>query len=179
MGLALDLIALSGSPGRTLDADGGVQRGRGEHHAGAQRRRVSSSDAVAYRDRSPVCPRCGVELLRRQRRDIWRCPRCTGMQLAASEVERRLRLLAPDISGDVIRDVLTARRSRAAAISCASCGRTMQPIVMGGVPVARCDADDQIWFDANELDRVVELAAARHKSQRSWLARLFSHLFAS
>jgi Zn-finger nucleic acid-binding protein len=134
---------------------------------------------VAYRDRPPVCPRCGVELLRRQRRDIWRCPRCSGVQLAAAEVERRLRLLAPDISEDVIRDVMTARRSKAAVITCASCGRPMQPVAMGGVRVARCTTDDQIWFDASELERVVELAGARHQLQRSWLARLCSHLFAS
>src|SRR5215510_4352166 len=82
-------------------------------------RRVDSvpwHPAVAYRDRPPVCPRCHVELLRRQRRDIWRCPRCAGMQLAAGELERRLRLLAPDISDDVIRDAMTVRRSRPAAV---------------------------------------------------------------
>jgi hypothetical protein len=101
------------------------------------------------------------------------------MQLAAGEVERRLRMLAPDISDDVIRDVMTARRSRAAAIGCPSCRRQMRPVVMGGVHVARCDSDDQIWFDASELERVVALAGARHQSSRSWLARLFSHLFAS
>jgi Zn-finger nucleic acid-binding protein len=136
-------------------------------------------DAVAYRDRPPACPRCGVELLRRQRRDIWRCPRCAGVQLAAAEVERRLRLLAPEISDDVIRDVMTARRSRAAAIACPSCGRPMQPVAMGGVHVARCNADNQLWFDARELERIAERADARHQSQRSWLARLCSHLFAS
>jgi hypothetical protein len=108
------------------------------------------------------------------------------MQLASGEVERRLRMLAPDISDDVIRDVMTARRSmtarraRAAApIACPACRRPMRPVMMGGVHVARCDADDQIWFDASELDRVIELAGARHHSQRSWIARLFSHLFAS
>jgi Zn-finger nucleic acid-binding protein len=134
---------------------------------------------VAYRDRPPTCPRCGVELLRRQRRDIWRCPRCAGTQLAAAEVERRLRLLAPHISDEVIREVMTARRSRGEPIACPACGRPMQPIALGGVHVARCDTDDQIWFDAAELDRVIERAGARHQSQRSWLARLFSHLFAS
>jgi len=134
---------------------------------------------VAYRDRVPVCPRCSVELLRRQRRDIWRCPRCSGTQLAAAEVERRVRLLAPDISDDVVRDVMTARRSRAAAILCPTCGRPMQPVALGGVPVARCGADDQLWFDASELDRVVQRAGARHHQQRSWLGRLCSLLFAS
>jgi Zn-finger nucleic acid-binding protein len=134
---------------------------------------------VAYRDRPPACPRCGVELLRRQRRDIWRCPRCTGMQLAAAEVERRLRLVATDISDDVIRDVMTARRSRAAAVACPSCGRAMQPISLGGVHVGRCNSDDQIWFDARELDRILDHTGARHASQRSWFARLLSHLFAS
>jgi hypothetical protein len=101
------------------------------------------------------------------------------MQLAAAEVERRLRLLAPEISDDVIRDVMTARRSRAAAIPCPSCSRPMQPVAMSGVDVARCNADNQLWFDARELERIAERAGARHQSQRSWLARLFSHLFAS
>jgi hypothetical protein len=55
----------------------------------------------------------------------------------------------------------------------------MQPVALGGVPVARCSADDQIWFDASELDRVVQRAGARHHQQRSWLGRLFSLLFAS
>lgn len=141
---------------------------------------------MAYRDRPPVCPRCGVELLRRQRRDIWRCPRCAGLQLAAGELERRLRLLAPDISEDVIRDVMTMRRAKPAArrarpdlLTCPTCRRPMQQVAMGGVRVARCDADDQIWVDPAELERIVDLAGARHHSQRSWLGRLFSHLFAS
>lgn len=134
---------------------------------------------MAYRDRPPACPRCGVALLRRQRRDIWRCPRCAGVQLAVAEVERRLRLLAPEISDEVIRDVMTARRSRATAIACPSCGRPMQPVAMGGVHVARCNTDNQLWFDASELERIAERAGQRHQSQRSWLARLCSHLFAS
>lgn len=142
---------------------------------------------MAYRDRPPVCPRCGVELLRRQRRDIWRCSRCAGLQLAAGELERRLRVLAPDISEEVIQDVMTARRSRATAmrrgrpavLTCPTCRRPMHPVALGGVHVARCDADDQIWLDAAELERIVEHTGARHHSQRSWLARLFSHLFAS
>ncbi len=134
---------------------------------------------MAYRDRSPACPRCGVELIRRQRRDIWRCPRCAGLQLTAAEVERRLRLVAADISDEVVRDVMTARRSRGVATACASCGRPMQPVTLGGVRVARCAPDDQIWFDAGELDRVVAHTGARHQSQRSWLARLCSYLYAS
>jgi Zn-finger nucleic acid-binding protein len=128
-----------------------------------------------------------MELLRRQRRDIWRCSRCAGVQITAAELERRLRLLAPDMSDDLIRDVMTARRSRSAAagrsqadpLACPSCRRPMRPVMMGGGRVARCDSDDQIWFDATELDRVIERTGARHHSQRSWLGRLFAHLFSS
>ena len=107
------------------------------------------------------------------------------MQLTTGEVERRLRLLAPDMSDEVVRDVMTARRSRpsvvsrAAPVACPWCRRPMKPVAMGGVRVARCDDDDQIWFDAAELDRIIDQAGRRHRSQRSWLARLFAHLFAS
>src|SRR5256885_6085321 len=124
---------------------------------------VHSKDAVAYRDRPPACPRCGVELLRRQRRDIWRCPRCAGVQLAATELARRLRAFAPEISDEVIRDVMTARRARAAArrgasmvVTCATCGRPMDHVAMGGVRVARCGADDHIWLDSTELERIAD-----------------------
>lgn len=141
---------------------------------------------MAYRDRPPACPRCGVELLRRQRRDIWRCPRCAGVQLAAAELARRLRVFAPDISDDVLRDVMTARRARAAArrgaaavVTCATCRRPMTQVAMGGVRVARCEADDHIWLDSAELERIADHVGARHQSQRSWLARLFAHLFAT
>jgi Zn-finger nucleic acid-binding protein len=134
---------------------------------------------VAYRDRPPACPRCGVELVRRQRRDIWRCPRCTGMQLATAEVERRLRLVAPDISDEVVRDVMTVRRSRAQAVRCAQCGRVMQAVSLAGVPVGHCATDSQMWFDARELDRMIERAGVHHQLERSWLARLLSLLFAS
>lgn len=101
------------------------------------------------------------------------------MQLASGEVERRLRLVTPEISEDVVRDVMTARRSRAAAIACPSCGRAMEPIALGGAAVARCTTDDQLWLDARQLERIAERAGAHHLAQRSWLARLFSHLFAS
>jgi Transcription factor zinc-finger len=104
------------------------------------------------------------------------------MQLAAGELERRLRLLAPDISDEVIRDVMTARRSRRsrpAVVTCPTCRRPMHYVAMGGVHVARCDADDQIWLDSPELERIADRVGAHHQSQRSWLARLFAHLFAS
>jgi Zn-finger nucleic acid-binding protein len=164
-----------------------VLPGRGNARGG---RAGTGPNAVAYRDRPPLCPHCGVELLRRGRRDIWRCPRCAGVQLATGELERRLRVLAPDISDEVIRDVMTARRSRAtlrrsgrrsgsAALTCPTCQRAMHPVAMGGVPVARCEFDDQIWLDPSELERIAEHTGARHQSQRSWLARLFSHLFAT
>ena len=145
------------------------------------------SGHVAYRDRPPACPRCGVELLRRQRRDIWRCPRCAGVQLAAAELARRLRVFAPEISDDVSRDVMTARRARAGAgrrggpavVTCATCSRPMERVAMGGVRVQRCEADDQIWLDSAELERIADHVGARHESQRSWIARLFAHLFAT
>ena len=141
---------------------------------------------MAYRDHPPTCPRCGLELARRQRRDIWCCPRCAGLQLAAGELARRLRLRSPNLSEEVIRHVLSerwvrtgGRGARAPAASCPTCRRPMHLVALCGVLVARCDDDDQIWLDAAQFERVVEGAGARHQWLRSWLTRLFSHLFAS
>jgi Zn-finger nucleic acid-binding protein len=115
--------------------------------------------------------------MRRQRRDIWRCPRCSGVHLATGELAGRLRLL--DIAADVIRDVLTLRKAYESALRCPSCQRPMQGGTMATVDLHRCEAEDQIWLDHKRLDRIVELADAQHESRRGWLARLRAHLFAS
>ncbi len=132
---------------------------------------------MAYRDRPPLCPRCSVELTRRQRRDIWRCANCKGLHIARSELERRLRLLA--LSEDIIQYTLRPFRGKGSALACPACLRQMSPVVMGGVELDRCEVDDQIWFDATKLERLFDLADQTHASRRGWLARLRAHLFAS
>lgn len=134
---------------------------------------------MAYRDHAPACPRCRIALHRRPRRDIWRCPRCAGTQLATSEVERRLRLVLPEAPVELVRELRAARRGRASALPCPTCLRPMEPLVMADTPVARCGAHDQLWIDAPGLDRIAARVEARYRSQRSWLARLLAHLFAS
>ena len=132
---------------------------------------------MAYRDHLPKCPKCAVELSRRQRRDIWRCPRCNGTHIAAGELASRLRVL--DIADDVIRDVLTLRKPYESPLRCPSCQRPMQGGTMATVELHRCAAEDHIWLDRARLDRIVELADKQHESRRGWLARLRAHLFAS
>ena len=99
------------------------------------------------------------------------------MHLATAELAHRLHLL--DIADDVIRDVLTLRKSHESHLRCPSCQRPMHGGTMATVDLHHCDTDDQIWLDRKQLDRIIDLADAQHTSRRGWLARLRAHLFAS
>jgi len=107
------------------------------------------------------------------------------LQLSAAQrrehARERLAQLSPGGAPDRPIRVASAAviEVRTAALACPQCLRPMQPVMLGGAHVARCAPDDQLWFDASDLESVVVRAGARHHSQRSWLGRLLAHLFAS
>lgn len=100
--------------------------------------------------------------------------------LGIREVARVLLEVAPDlvVKGEV-RDVPTvARRSKQAPVSCGVCSTPMLPIFLGGVELDRCLDDNLLWFDREELARVLDAAraqrAVRARAGRvTWLDRLF------
>lgn len=136
---------------------------------------------MAYRDQVVTCPRCGAALLRRHRRDLWRCPGCRGIHLSEPELERWLRVVAPDVAGEVLRAVRgrAAPRADDAPLPCPTCQRPMSTMVIAGVAGARCAAGAQLWFDGESLGRLLLAAEGHSRARRSWIARLLAHLFAS
>lgn len=132
---------------------------------------------MSYRDRAIQCPRCGLELVRGDERDRWRCGKCKGVLLAVSEVVRELVTAAPDlVPADGIGGLPTlGRRTTAPLITCSLCGAPMEPVFLGGVEVDRCYHDDMVWFDRGELGLVVDIAGdQRRERERTWLARLLA-----
>lgn len=64
-------------------------------------------------------------------------------------------------------------------INCAACGKPMEPVMLHGITVDRCYQDELVWFDARELDKLIDAAIAGHHARKGWAQRLRELLFAS
>ncbi|HWO19393.1 MAG TPA: zf-TFIIB domain-containing protein [Kofleriaceae bacterium] len=129
---------------------------------------------MPFRDRPPSCPRCRVELGRLAEDERFRCPRCTGVMLAAGELVAELLTVDPTLrDGIQIRDIHTIGRRSTEQLPCAYCDAAMEPVFLGGAPIDRCRDDGVLWFDAGELEAVLaRTAAQRDERSTSVLRRL-------
>jgi len=135
---------------------------------------------MSYRDRAIQCPRCGLELMRSDARDRWRCTKCKGAMFAVEEVVRELVATAPELvpQGGVSGLTTLGRRTIAPLLDCSVCGGPMEPVFLGGVDVDRCYHDELIWFDRGELALVVDVAHDQERRrEQSWLMRLLAFWF--
>jgi Zn-finger nucleic acid-binding protein len=105
---------------------------------------------------SPSCPSCQSAL--RQAGFTERCDRCEGAWIHEDAL---VGMLQEKTSAMV---VLTWQpREPAAGVApepprpCAVCGKSMQPVSLGGVALDRC-IEHGVWFDARELAEVLRHA---------------------
>lgn len=131
-----------------------------------------------YRDRLLACPRCTSPLERPARRETWTCSACNGL---AIELDDLIRLLAKFSSGLVGRHAndVDAPTVSAAPLPCPVCTDPMRPVTLHGVRADRCDRDKLVWFDASELDRMIDEAIEDHEQQKGWLRRVRDLFFAN
>jgi Zn-finger nucleic acid-binding protein len=94
---------------------------------------------VTYRSVDMACPECGTPLEQYEGRDKWRCKKCGGALVGASELE--LLGLLP---------LAAAARPRA----CPRCQKEMYPFEVVGVTLDQCGRDSLIWFDRGELGKL-------------------------
>lgn len=147
---------------------------------------------MAYRDSALRCPGCGVELRRRQRRDVWRCARCGGVHLSEAELGRWLRLVGREVALELEGALRGAarrgtraleedelERRRGDRVECATCSREMRLLNVLGAPVSHCEASSELWLPAPSMELLLAWAERRQRAHRSWIARLRSFLFAS
>lgn len=137
---------------------------------------------MTYRDRLLTCPRCGNTLERRTRRESWPCRSCGGAAVEIVELIRLLRRFAPDVLPAGGRHgIETDPRASSAEtpLACAACGQPMKPVWLHGVALSRCYKDEIVWFDASELDRVIDVAIADHEARKGWGQKLRDLLFAN
>jgi Zn-finger nucleic acid-binding protein len=111
---------------------------------------------MPFRDRSPSCPRCRIDLDRSAADERFSCRGCAGVVLGAGE----LLAVDPSLRDDIqIRDIHTIGRRTPERLPCAFCGEAMEPVFLGGEPIDRCRADGVLWLDAGELESILARTA--------------------
>jgi Zn-finger nucleic acid-binding protein len=141
---------------------------------------VGREGDVTYRDRLLTCPRCGKPLDRKTRRERWPCHACHGVAVEIGELIRLLARVVPELvpHGTTRLDTPT-RAPHEAALICAACGQPMTPVELHGVKLDRCYKDQLVWFDATELDKVIDIAIADQEARKGWTQKLRDLLFAN
>lgn len=93
----------------------------------------------------------------------------------------KLLAVAPDLATDGVPHLPTwSRRTSETPLPCPVCAAPMEPVFLGGVDVDRCHADKLFWFDAAEVERVVDVAyEQRAKRDESWIVSALRSLFSS
>jgi Zn-finger nucleic acid-binding protein len=135
---------------------------------------------VTYRDRLLSCPRCGATLERTTRHETWPCPACGGVAVELGELIRLLLRYAPELLPPGSNRLATKPRATVSLpLRCAACTKPMQPVELHGVALDRCPHDELLWFEANQLDVVIDAAIADVEARRSWAQRLRDLLFAN
>jgi Zn-finger nucleic acid-binding protein len=104
---------------------------------------------TAYRDQFEKCPRCATELVDAGAGRA--CTACRGQW----------------VTGPILQEMVTAMRSPPQPIqlrfvedshevlACPECGRAMETWRLHDVPIDRCPEWHGIWFDRDELQRVL------------------------
>ena len=118
-------------------------------------------------------------LKRRMRRESWPCGACGGIAVEVGELIRLVRRVAPDLLAGAIGLETPPRSSSEPPVICAACGQATKPVSFHGVELDRCLNDDLVWFDAMELDFVLDAAIADHDSRKGWMERLRDLLYAN
>jgi hypothetical protein len=97
-----------------------------------------------------------------------------------STLVRRLYMIAPELVPDGGGAGLPMARRPATEprLPCAVCSKPMAPVRFHEIDLDRCYVDEMIWFDASELDRVIDAVIREHDANRSWVTRLLDSLFA-
>ena len=135
---------------------------------------------MTYRDYPIARPQCRRDLDRSEASERWVCGACAGQLWGEAEVIARLLEVAPDLRAEGGSRLPTlSRRTKDDPRPCPVCRDSMDPVFLGGIEVERCRVDELLWFDRDEIDRVVAIAKEQHGDRSgTWLARAWRALIA-
>ena len=99
---------------------------------------------MTYRSVAMACPECGTPLEQYEGRDKWKCTRCGGALVGATELSL---------------DWAHPPGAPARARSCPRCAREMFAFELERITLDRCARCGLVWFDRGELGKLRTLLA--------------------
>ncbi len=114
----------------------------------------------------PVCPKCDVSLiiLRLRSVEVDYCEKCRGVWLDAGEFAEMLE--ATGARG--LNPFPTDAATRPTQCLCPRCDARLEELTMGtDLHLDRCPQAHGIWFDADELERLLRLCPAEAKTAQT------------
>lgn len=110
------------------------------------------------------CPACkgAMVVAEYDRIETDYCTRCYGVWFDAGELELLLERMSVKDAGLALDEVVNPgveSRPSEKARRCPTCGRKMRKILVGSAPgvlIDTCTQGDGLWFDAGELDQLIE-----------------------
>lgn len=133
-----------------------------------------------YRSHLLSCPRCNHPLVRLARRETFTCRACNGVAIELGELIRLLVRYSSDLVKPDANDLDAPTSEQAMpGTPCPTCGQQMRAVALHGVRAGRCDHDELLWFDAAELDQMIDGAIESNDAKKGVLGRLRDLLFAN
>ncbi|MFN0249404.1 MAG: zf-TFIIB domain-containing protein [Kofleriaceae bacterium] len=130
------------------------------------------SEAI-YRTTSRSCPRCATRLVDHPK-ERWACERCGGVWIGDLDIRELVYALAPDLDLSVTVFEYTTRPTRA-PLPCPECADPLRPVRFGGVALDRCDKDGRLWFDGEELAKVLHAIGFAYANRETRRNDRFEH----
>ena len=121
----------------------------------------------AFRGRRLMCPRCrSTDATLAATGERWACERCSGSFVEDAALEA----MASDITGSAWE--MPPAHGEPGKLPCPVCGDAMLADRLEALALARC-AGHGVWFEDDELQRLLVRAAQPEHGLGAWLHRLF------
>ncbi len=125
------------------------------------------------------CPNCEKELLTLEEHglklDI--CPSCKGIWFDAWEWEDLAKIT--NIDKENFNELVSSNNNIALDEQykqCPTCNKRMEKIKAYGLNIDRCNVDGGIWFDGNELLKVLDVIAQREGLDKKSLEKYINQI---
>lgn len=127
---------------------------------------------MCYKDRMiPVCPKCDTQLfiLKFQEIEVDFCHRCRGLWIDAGELEDLLRRTGAHADDPLLLfQQQTGSQAPGRQHLCPRCDRPLHEINVGtALTLDRCPASHGLWFDEDELQRLLATSPPQADAHRT------------
>ena len=105
------------------------------------------------------CPKHDVDLIPTHAEETfgWHCARCSGLFLT----QREIQAFKYNYQTDILEYLRLITLQKISNHSCPACAQKMQVKKLGEVTLDVCDHCQGVWFDRNEVSRIIDECGER------------------